>query len=157
LGRQKPSLIDRLEGKSIVEIHAGGHTDLGFSFAISNTGKLWSWGRNKLGQLALGDVNDRNFPHLVQNFYPVKKLSLGAYHALCITIWNRIYGWGSNYQNCISIDADSVATVPVEITLFRKHNISDVSTGYFCSFAIEEGCIWCWGNNDYGKCVVMVC
>jgi alpha-tubulin suppressor-like RCC1 family protein len=89
-----PVLVSALQGKSIAKIYAGGNVDLGYSFAQTTTGRLWSWGRNKLGQLALGDEpGDKNLPQLVTLLPHIKKLSLGAYHAMALTIRGHVYAW----------------------------------------------------------------
>ncbi|XP_050432299.1 RCC1-like G exchanging factor-like protein [Adelges cooleyi] len=54
--------------------------------AITNEGNLYTWGKNKWGQLGLGHVKDQYFPLKVSIGAVVKRVSCGADHmaALCL-------------------------------------------------------------------------
>ena len=56
-------------------------------FAITETGAVYSWGRNDKGQLGLGDTKDRKCPTLVEALsgYRVVKIATGKNHSLFLT------------------------------------------------------------------------
>ena len=53
-------------GADIIYVHTSGflYTSV---YAIDNEGKLWGWGRNNYGQLALGNTNDQTTPQEITN------------------------------------------------------------------------------------------
>ncbi len=68
-----------------------------FCFALSNEGKLFSWGKNNYGQVASGtqkqelkviDPLEINLP------YKVKDIFAGEEHAALITEEGEVYTWG---------------------------------------------------------------
>ncbi len=68
-----------------------------FCFALSNEGKLFSWGKNNYGQVASGtqkqelkviDPLEINLP------FKVKDIFAGEEHAALITEEGEVYTWG---------------------------------------------------------------
>ena len=91
----KPGLVDRLLAQEIVEIGAGKH----FCLARTVDGELWVWGRNKDGQLGLGDSSYRDTmrPKKVSFFATggVKKFSCSEASVVAATDGGAVYQWGA--------------------------------------------------------------
>uniref|UniRef100_A0A667XSD0 HECT and RLD domain containing E3 ubiquitin protein ligase 4 n=1 Tax=Myripristis murdjan TaxID=586833 RepID=A0A667XSD0_9TELE len=62
-GISTPQIIQSLQGIPFAQISAGG----AHSFALTLSGAVFGWGRNKFGQLGLNDNNDRHFPTLLKS------------------------------------------------------------------------------------------
>ncbi|KAI4812952.1 hypothetical protein KUCAC02_024314 [Chaenocephalus aceratus] len=58
-----PQIIQSLQGVPFTQISAGG----AHSFALTLSGAVFGWGRNKFGQLGLNDCNDRSYPTLLKS------------------------------------------------------------------------------------------
>lgn len=53
-----PHMIQSLQGIPFAQISVGG----AHSFALTVSGAVFGWGRNKFGQLGLNDTNGRSWP-----------------------------------------------------------------------------------------------
>ena len=58
-----PSPLDCLNPLPIRSIACGAH----HSFIVSHSGAVYAWGKNNMGQLGLGDTDDRCFPTQVRS------------------------------------------------------------------------------------------
>ncbi|KAJ7294853.1 hypothetical protein O6H91_Y228200 [Diphasiastrum complanatum] len=87
-----PHQVEALRNKRIVQISGGWrHT-----VALSEQGKVYSWGWNKFGQLGVGDANNRCAPQLVQipEDQIVMQVSCGWRHTVAITDGYNVFSWG---------------------------------------------------------------
>lgn len=48
-------------------------------------GKIYSWGKNNYGELALGDIHDRDVPTMVKGLEDVVDFDLGETHTIFLT------------------------------------------------------------------------
>mmetsp|Transcript_37180 Transcript_37180/g.77755 ORF Transcript_37180/g.77755 Transcript_37180/m.77755 type:complete len:196 (+) Transcript_37180:1-588(+) len=91
-----PSRIDSLRDREIHDIIAGDS----HSLAIDSTGALYSWGRNREGQLGLGSTRIVNTPHVVESLVHERIASgaAGTYHSLVVTQAGDLYSFGAHYK-----------------------------------------------------------
>ena len=75
-------------------ISAGGY----YSLALKDTGELYTWGHNEVGQLGLGDNTNRNRPEKVGSDNDWKTVSAGFAHSLALKNDNTLYAWGWNWE-----------------------------------------------------------
>lgn len=76
-----PILVtSQLEGSSIVDVGAG----YSHSAFVTSSGKLFTTGRNDMGQLGLGHLKDTFEFTQVKNLQTVLKVSLGEYFCLAL-------------------------------------------------------------------------
>ena len=73
-----PILIEDFDGINygqirITKISAGGH----HSLFLTNTGDVYSCGRNDIGQLGLGNTDPKNIPTLIEDINNISKISSG--------------------------------------------------------------------------------
>ena len=66
-----------------------------FSLALGNSGQVYAWGWNHLGQLGVGDREDRRTPARVPGLVQVRAIAAGQAHAAALAA-SALYGWGSN-------------------------------------------------------------
>lgn len=57
-----PCLVESLDDKEVIDISCGG----AHSAAITNSGKLYTWGRGRYGRLGHGNGDDQLLPKLVR-------------------------------------------------------------------------------------------
>jgi alpha-tubulin suppressor-like RCC1 family protein len=80
--------------------------------AIKTNGTLWAWGRNNNGQLALGDVTNRDSPVQVgalTNWAKVVAAS-GA-----IKTDGTLWAWGQNYAGGLGDNTTANKSSPVQV------------------------------------------
>ena len=131
------------------------------SVALSDTGRIFTWGRNNVGQLGLGTLFTQSTT-IPQIIYPslrtnevVTTISAGSKHTLILTNQNRVLGWGDNEFNQLSEDNDNPVLYPTLITmpsLSTNEIISKLYAGVNNSFALTSlGRVFAWGNNNNGQ------
>ena len=115
----------------------------GHSVALSDKGKVYSWGLNLLGQLGQGGIHPLWSPTLIQSLKDVNivKVASGAGHSLAIDQSNTTYSWGASadFQTGIYVkpsgfsgmDTKQIITLPqrVEGLNCRKVQIVSISCG----------------------------
>ncbi|KMQ87442.1 rcc1 and btb domain-containing protein 1-like protein [Lasius niger] len=140
-------------GKKIVRIACGSL----FSMAVSNEGKLYSWGHNIDGILGIGSV----LPEFDQNLntYQVTSLSnkiidkviCGCAHTVALTNKGKIYIWGSNRYRQLGLGREVLKSMyPVLLNMPKMKKVLDIAIGqsYERNIALcNDGCIYIWGGR----------
>ena len=133
-------------GLTVVEISAGhGHT-----LAILSDGTLWSWGFNVVGQLGLGDANDRHVPTQVGNLSTWESVHGGSNYSLAIQSNGTLWSWGFNVVGQLGLGDTNNRHVPTQVgNLTTWESISMV--GLHALAIQSNGTLWAWGYNSSGQ------
>ena len=106
-----PTLIDALvsdvkRSLRISQISCGAR----HSAAIGATGRVYTWGWNKHGQLGLGDTHDRLVPSMVSRLSKrtIKQVACGWRHTLALSSLNELWAWG--HAGCAKPSDDSASS-----------------------------------------------
>jgi len=148
--RNTPTLIDAFNGEKVVAVSLGYY----HSSAITETGKLYTWGHNGYGQVGDGTTTQRNTPTLIDSFGGEKivSVSLGTHHSSTITETGKLYIWGYNDYGQVGDGTTTNKTIPTLIDFFGGEKIVAVSLGASHSSAITEtGKLYTWGDNGHGQ------
>jgi uncharacterized repeat protein (TIGR02543 family) len=131
------------------------------SVALSDKGRIFTWGSNFNGQLGLGDtvVSSSNVPQIINppllSGEIVTSISAGRNHTLILTDRNRVFGWGENLFSQLSGTTPSYILSPTLITmpnLSANENISKIFAGVLNSFVLTTtGRVFALGNNSTGQ------
>ena len=140
--------------------------------ALSENGRLYSWGLNVLGQLGQGDNEPRWSPTLIRTLKDTQivEVASGAGHSVAIDQNNIVYSWGASadFQTGIYIkpsglageDTKQTVKLPqrVEALNAKKQRIVGVACGMkhtvvlsFCN-RTQLTLVTCFGGNQYGQC-----
>ena len=85
-----PQVVPSLSSRRFASVAAGDS----FSLALDDSGMLWGWGANEVGQLGQGDVLARRRPvPVAQN---IALAAAGFSHALAFTRDGEVIAWGRN-------------------------------------------------------------
>jgi alpha-tubulin suppressor-like RCC1 family protein len=132
----------------ITKIFAGGST----IFLMDDAGKIWASGANVSGQLAVGDLNNRNSFTQISFFNNrsidviIPRLSATSFLETNGTIWNA----GSNSSGLMGLGniSTSLYATPVQLPNFiAKIPAGNGSTAYVLK---TDGSLWGWGANSSG-------
>lgn len=133
-----------------------------FSIAVTNTGRILTWGYNHVGQLATGDTVDSLVPvDVTANFaLPVDDqivlIDAGESHAIVRTMYGNVFTWGAGNFGQLGTGAPiASSSTPLNITanfgLPPAVYINDIELGAKMSSAnTADGRVFTWGYNLYG-------
>ena len=115
---------------------------------------LWSWGRNDLGQLGLGDTTVRSSPVQVgalTNWSSVATSKGAARMTTAIKTDGTLWAWGSNQFGRLGLGNTTYSySSPKQVGSLTTWSI--ISAGGRQSFSIKtDGTLWSWGQNAYGQ------
>uniref|UniRef100_A0A3Q3MJ34 HECT and RLD domain containing E3 ubiquitin protein ligase 4 n=1 Tax=Mastacembelus armatus TaxID=205130 RepID=A0A3Q3MJ34_9TELE len=148
-----PQIIQSLQGIPFAQISAGG----AHSFALTLSGAVFGWGRNKFGQLGLNDTNDRYFPSLLKSLRSqrVIHISCGEDHTAALTKLRGVFtfgagGYGQLGHNSTNHEINPrkvfelMGNVVTQIVCGRQHTLAFTpSSGKMDSFGLG-------GNGQLG-------
>lgn len=141
----------------VMTAHGGDH-----SLAVTEDGKLFSWGSNSSGQLGISTISvGGTSPTPTQVCIgacstPQPKwiwISAGESFSLGITLDGKIYTWGDDTSGALG-DGGTVSnkSVPTLIPPPTGDLWINAACGYDNVVAITlEGKLYSWGNNKFGK------
>eukprot|EP00808_Paulinella_micropora_P008565 g38047.t1 len=87
-----PVLVPALTPCQIRQLACG----MEHAVALSESGRLWVWGRNDRGQLGLGSGVDCAIPQALNTLEePVKQVACGDNHSLALSHQGNLYSWGA--------------------------------------------------------------
>eukprot|EP00192_Tetraselmis_astigmatica_P009703 CAMPEP_0117664012 /NCGR_PEP_ID=MMETSP0804-20121206/8955_1 /TAXON_ID=1074897 /ORGANISM="Tetraselmis astigmatica, Strain CCMP880" /LENGTH=853 /DNA_ID=CAMNT_0005471141 /DNA_START=124 /DNA_END=2685 /DNA_ORIENTATION=- len=137
----------------VVRVGAG----MGFAVAVTQDGRMYSWGANDFGQLGLGDTRDRSSPELIAGALTkqeVQQVACGAEHAIIITSSGLLFTWGSNSNGQLGLGSSTprqlVPTVVQGAITGIKFSAVDSGHNHVLA-ASKSGEVYCWGANSYGQ------
>lgn len=146
------------QGTKIARVAAGAC----HSLAISDTGRVFSWGQGHFGALGLGDT--RSFaptPLPVSTIREeIQQVAAGAKHSLALSKNGTLFSWGFGGNGRLGLSNSDAALLPQPITLFlgtfRQSpgvpKISFVACGDAHSAAADTlGQLFTWGSASHGR------
>ena len=124
------------------------------SAGIDYQGVVFTFGRGRNGQLGQGGLFNTERPLPVAHplhGVPVRKVSCGSGHTLCVTMDGLAYSWGFNEDGQLGL-GDQYDRLRPFLVSYLKAKVRDVEAGYYHSAAItEEGALYTWGANPDGR------
>ena len=130
----QPRRVDGLQ--DVVQIACGGM----YMLALRNDGTVWAWGRNKDGELGLGDTLSRAVPTQIASLANVTRVvATDAISAARLTdgSWRA---WGYVPGTDKPVLTPSVLTPNLQDTIDLGHGIA----------LLRDGTVMTWGSNMFG-------
>ncbi|KAF9391798.1 hypothetical protein CPB97_005435 [Podila verticillata] len=144
--RKKPANLTVLNDEEIVDIAAGGMHNM----ALTNDGKLWSWGVND--QRTLGRSGDEFVPLPVEGLDDVKVVKVACSDSLTVALsaTGHVFTWGT-FRSAEGILGHSkekeVQDLPTIV--HGIEGIVDIATGTDHVLALDaRGLVYSWGNGQ---------
>lgn len=132
----------------VVDVSAG----LNFTCLLTESGLVYCWGRNQLGQLGEGSLVNRDRPSLVQGLSAnVVKISSKDSHSCVINSNNALYCWGLNDFAQLG-SAGGNSSLPLEVTSLAGVSVIQVAVASHHTCVLTNlGGVKCWGKNSVGQ------
>ncbi|KAL7982105.1 hypothetical protein Chor_001162 [Crotalus horridus] len=143
-----PEPIQALEAQMSIYISCGKE----HSLAISNQGRVFSWGAGGFGQLGTGILENSLIPKKIDSLsmYNVIQIACGQYHSIALTKDGRVFSWGQNIHGQLGLGKGlpSQAT-PCNISSLAGIPVAQVAAGGAHSFVLSHsGVVYGWGRNN---------
>ncbi|VDK86681.1 unnamed protein product [Litomosoides sigmodontis] len=127
---------------SIIQISAG----RSHSMAVSDDGRLFAWGSNSHGQLAMScDILISDTPRRVPSLPETVQVACGASHTVSLNGSGRVFIWGQQSDGRIRHS-------PAEVDMFISIPVIQISAGNLFTMALTaSGALYAWGKNEEGQ------
>eukprot|EP01138_Halocafeteria_seosinensis_P004648 gb/GECG01004754.1/.p1 GENE.gb/GECG01004754.1/~~gb/GECG01004754.1/.p1 ORF type:complete len:1565 (+),score=234.06 gb/GECG01004754.1/:1-4695(+) len=160
-----PVLLQKLQELVVVQIAAGNH----HSVALTDTGGVYTWGRNYSGELGLSHPGKdaqqtekdslfgcRIGPQFVQGLrdIQVRKVCCGGRHTVALTSEGDVYCWGESTSGQVGIGIASFMSHPMPVAGPSTDTppVIDIACGEAHTLALSEtGSVYGWGLNHKGQ------
>lgn len=143
-------LVLNKPGFSIKTVTCGGSHVIAIT-TIPN--KMYVWGRNREGQLGLGDCKDRYSPQELILSTAVISVSCGECHSVAIIFDStELLVWGDNEHGQLGLGNCKDRNIPHRLRICEDDEIVSVSCGGFFTLALmKSGKMYSWGQNSFGQ------
>jgi alpha-tubulin suppressor-like RCC1 family protein len=96
----------------VIAIGAGGS----FSVALTDDGRVWTWGDNSFGELGDGTTTPRASAAAVAGLPDIVKIAVGSNHVLAMTADATVYAWGLNSGGQLGDGTTTNRLTPIQIS-----------------------------------------
>jgi len=117
---------------------------------ITNTGTVWAWGSNNVGQLGNNTTTISSSPVSVVGGHSFTQISCGTDYTLGLKADGSVWGWGLNTTGQLGDLSLTSKSSPVSLQgglSFTKV----LAGGTFAAGLQASGQVWCWGNGSTGR------
>uniref|UniRef100_A0A671XKK8 HECT and RLD domain containing E3 ubiquitin protein ligase 4 n=1 Tax=Sparus aurata TaxID=8175 RepID=A0A671XKK8_SPAAU len=146
-----PQIIQSLQGIPFAQISAGG----AHSFALTLSGAVFGWGRNKFGQLGLNDTNDRCFPALLKSLRSqrVIYISCGEDHTAALTKLRGVFTFGAGGYGQLGHYSTNHEINPRKVFELMGNVVAQISCGrqHTLAFTPSSGKMYSFGLGGNGQ------
>ena len=113
-----------------------------FLLFLSDTGLVYSLGKNTKGQLGLQDYKERSYPTinelLIKDGERIIDISCGYKHSIALGNSGKVFSWGSNSNGQCGIDIGGNFNTPMYIDVKNKIKFIAICCGFRASFFMDE-------------------
>jgi len=143
-----PKRIARLDGICVVTVSVrGGHHCL----ALTNRGRVYSWGFGCSGELGLGDVRESTFPRLMEALClcgeRVCNIATDLSISCAVTLAGRLYTWGAAGFGVLGHGDEDEQRILKLVEALRGIKLVGVTTSGMSTLAVSaDGGVFGWGH-----------
>ncbi|GAB1604494.1 E3 ubiquitin-protein ligase HERC2-like [Argonauta hians] len=148
---QTPKLLDNFGQREVIKIAScpeGNHY-----MALTNDGKVFSWGFGEGGRLGHGDNITYEEPNLILALigHHVTHISCGAATSAAVTSLGELYTWGKGTYGHLGHGNCEDMLTPTLVLSLRSQRVIDVACSFGEGQALalsETGVVFTWGDKD---------
>ncbi|XP_044756783.1 probable E3 ubiquitin-protein ligase HERC1 [Coccinella septempunctata] len=143
--KQPEKITGPFVGKKIKYVNAGYR----HSAAITEDGKLYTWGEGDHGRLGHGDGNGRHTPTLVSSLNDVGSVACGSSHTLVVSQDGKnVWSFGSGEHGKLGHGEIAKVFKPKLIESLQGLTVQKVCAGTSFSMALtSSGRVYAWGSG----------
>ncbi|XP_024115134.1 probable E3 ubiquitin-protein ligase HERC3 [Oryzias melastigma] len=150
-GKLSPSPVKSLAGIPLAQITAGGD----HCFAVSMSGAVFGWGKNKAGQLGLNDKQDRAVPCHIKflRSQKVVYISCGDEHTAALTKNGGLFTFGDGSRGQLGHGSSNNELLPRRVMELMGTEVSQITCGrhHTLAFVPSSGTVYAFGCNSHGQ------
>ncbi|MED6240364.1 putative E3 ubiquitin-protein ligase herc3, partial [Ataeniobius toweri] len=156
LGKGEPSKLSphplkSLAGIPLAQITAGGD----HSFALSLSGAVFGWGKNRAGQLGLNDKQDRAVPCHIKflRSQKVVYISCGDEHTAALTKDGGLFTFGDGSWGQLGHGSTNNELLPRRVLELMGTEVSQIACGRHHTLALapSSSMVYAFGCNSHGQ------
>lgn len=156
--RRKPEQLSYAFDGVVIAMATDSHT-----VAVTDKGKVYSWGFNGSGQLGNGSTSNSSTPVDITSHFggaKITKVWAGSNNSFALSDGGVLYAWGNNEMGELGIsrgtfgNSNATKNVPTALAsnAFGNSAVVQFSAGYHFSIAkTQSGKVYVWGDNDNGE------
>lgn len=134
------------ENEYFTEVKAGTY----HCIALTNKGNVYSWGRNGVGQLGIGNKTNKNVPSKI-SISDVKYINASENQSYAIKNDGTVWAWGTGGDYRLGINNTGSNQKPVHISSLDGMNVEKVVGGNGFSIVVDKnGSMYSFGSNTNG-------
>lgn len=131
--------------EKLVSVKASDHTA-----AISESGKLYTWGANSNGQIGNGGTENVFTPTQITAVDRYSKIASGNAFTLALDSEGHLWSWGAN--NAGQLGDGTTNDNPTPKMVGGDNMFSEIYAAKDTAYAIDtNGKLWAWGANNDGQ------
>lgn len=131
--------------EKLVSVKSSDHTT-----AISDTGKLYTWGANSKGQIGNGGTDTIFTPTQITAVDRYNKIASGNAFTLALDLEGHLWSWGAN--NAGQLGDGTTNDNPTPKMVGGDNVFNEIYAGKDTAYAIDgTGKLWAWGANGDGQ------
>ncbi|KAM9325224.1 putative E3 ubiquitin-protein ligase HERC4 [Gastrophryne carolinensis] len=146
-----PRHLKSLSGIPFLQIAAGG----AHSLALTLSGAVFAWGRNKFGQLGLNDETDRYVPSLLKSLRSQKivYISCGEDHTAALTKEGGVFTFGAGGYGQLGHNSTNHEVNPRKVFELMGSVVTQIACGrqHTLAFVPSSGRIYSFGLGGNGQ------
>ena len=138
--------------------------------ALSEDGKVYTWGHNNYGQLGTGDTRAKYIPVEVEGLKDIVQVEAYGNTTYAIDKYGKVYVWGSGYTkapelyqnidekildangNMLITESKYIYDLSTKSYYWGVNDVIQVVAGSNHYLALTaEGKVYAWGRNSYGQ------
>lgn len=150
-GKSGPCLVSSIESLPIAQIAAGGY----HSMALTKSGSIFSWGRNRFGQLGVGNMVDQVYPSLIKALkqQKVKYLCCGEEYSVALTNTGGVFTFGAGYYGQLGHGGSNNEVLPRQVIELMGSIVTQIAAGrcHTLAYIQTRGRIYAFGLNGNGQ------
>nr|XP_022328228.1 E3 ubiquitin-protein ligase HERC2-like isoform X2 [Crassostrea virginica] len=148
----KPKQVKALSHEHVIQVACGSRDAQ--TLALTNDGKVYSWGDGDFGKLGRGGSEGCNVPHEVDRLRDQKvcQIECGAQFSLALTKSGQVWTWGKGDYFRLGHGTDAHVRKPQIVEGLKGKKIVHVAVGALhCLAVTDTGQVFAWGDNDHGQ------
>ncbi len=120
------------------------------SMAVTNDGKVYTWGLGTSGQIGIGTKVNKTLPTKTNGLSNITKIAGGDLSCYALTDEGEVYSWGANAKGQLGDGTVTLRPEPVIVpNLTGVIDVKASSTGQVLALK-DDGTVWGWGYSTLG-------